>query len=103
LVFDTIRPVMMPVAARPGPPATRCGSDYAELSREVKQAGLLNRRPGYYTAKIGVNLLLLAAGWAAFALIGRSWWQLLVAVFLAVMFIQTAFIGHDAGHQQIAA
>ena len=29
-------------------------------------------------------------------------WQLLVAVFLAVMFTQTAFIGHDAGHQQIS-
>ncbi|GAA2603224.1 acyl-CoA desaturase [Actinomadura fulvescens] len=78
------------------------GSDYAVLSRRVKQAGLLDRRPGYYSFKIGVNLLLLAAGWAAFALIGRSWWQLLVAVFLAVMFTQTAFLGHDAGHQQIS-
>jgi fatty acid desaturase len=103
LVFDTIRPAMMPVAARRGPPATGRGSDYAELSREVKRTGLLNRRPGYYTAKIGVNLFLLAAGWTAFALIGRSWWQLLVAVFLAVMFTQTAFIGHDAGHHQISS
>jgi fatty acid desaturase len=92
----------MPVETLRGPPATGRGSDYAELSREVKQAGLLNRRPGYYTAKVGGNLFLLAAGWAAFALIGRSWWQLLVAVFLAVMFTQTAFIGHDAGHQQIS-
>ena len=55
MVFDTIGPVMMPVAARRCPPATGRGSDYVELSREVKQAGLLNRRPGYYTAKVGVN------------------------------------------------
>ncbi|MEU5876994.1 acyl-CoA desaturase [Spirillospora sp. NPDC047279] len=72
------------------------------LSRTVKRAGFLDRRPGYYSLKIGVNLLLLAAGWAAFALIGRSWWQLLVAVFLAGTFTQTAFLGHDAGHQQIS-
>lgn len=79
------------------------GSDYAALSREVKQSGLLRRRPGYYSVKVGANLLLLAAGWTAFALIGQSWWQLLTAAFLAVMFTQTGFIGHDAGHHQIAA
>jgi fatty acid desaturase len=81
---------------------TRRGSPYAELSRKVKHAGLLRRRPGYYGVKIGLNLLLLAGGWAAFALIGRSWWQLVVAAFLAVMFTQTAFLGHDAGHQQVS-
>jgi fatty acid desaturase len=37
-----------------------------------------------------------------FAVLGRSWWQMLVAVFLAVMFTQTGFIGHDAGHRQIS-
>jgi fatty acid desaturase len=93
-------------AGRPGAPlplpATGPGSDYAELSRRVKQAGLLQRRPAYYSIKIGVNLFLLAGGWAVFAVLGRSWWQMLVAVFLAVMFTQTAFIGHDAGHRQIS-
>lgn len=69
----------------------------------MKQSGLLRRRPGYYSVKVGANLLLLAAGWTAFALIGQSWWQLLTAAFLAVMFTQTGFIGHDAGHHQIAA
>jgi fatty acid desaturase len=53
-------------------------------------------------SRSGVNLLLLAGGWALFAVLGRSWWQLLVAVFLAVMFTQTGFIGHDAGHRQIS-
>ena len=82
-------------------PATGPRSDYAQLSRTVKEAGLLRRRPVYYSLKIGLNLVLLAAGWAAFAVLGRSWWQMLVAVFLAVMFTQTGFIGHDAGHRQI--
>jgi fatty acid desaturase len=100
MITDAIRPDQP--RAHGGPPGTRRGSPYAELSREVKRTGLLDRRPGYYSVKVGVNLLLLAAGWTAFALIGRSWWQLLIAAFLAVMFTQTAFIGHDAGHHQIS-
>jgi fatty acid desaturase len=78
------------------------GSDYAQLSRLVRGAGLLHRRRGYYAVKIGANLLLLFGGWAVFFLLGRSWWQMLVAVFLGVMFTQTGFIGHDAGHRQIS-
>jgi fatty acid desaturase len=86
----------------PSSPAVTAGSDYAELSRAIKRAGLLRRQPVYYTIKIAANLLLLAGGWTAFAVLGRSWWQLLVAVFLGVMFTQTGFIGHDAGHRQIS-
>jgi len=86
----------------PGTPALVAGSDYAELSRAVKRAGLLRRRPAYYSIKIAANLLLLAAGWTVFAMLGQSWWQLLVAVFLGIMFTQTGFIGHDAGHRQIS-
>lgn len=81
-------------------PAGR-GSDYAELSRQIKQEGLLDRRPAYYVAKVGANIVALAAGWTAFAMLGQSWYQLLVAAFLGVVFTQLAFIGHDAGHRQI--
>ena len=51
--------------------------------------------------RIGLNLALLAAGLVAFAVIGESWWQLLIAAYLAVVFTQIAFVGHDAGHRQI--
>src|SRR6202020_2478317 len=43
----------------------------------------------------------LVLGWAAFLVIGNSWWQLGVAVFLAIAFAQTGFLGHDAGHSQV--
>jgi fatty acid desaturase len=76
-------------------------AEYTQLSRQIKQAGLLERRRGWYVARIGLNLALLATGWAAFAIIGESWWQLLTAVYLAVVFTQLAFVGHDAGHRQI--
>jgi fatty acid desaturase len=77
-------------------------TEYTQLSRQIKQAGLLDRRRGWYAAKIGSNLALLAAGAVAFAVIGESWWQLATAAYLAVVFTQIAFVGHDAGHRQIS-
>lgn len=83
--------------------APRQASDFAQLAAQIKQAGLLARRRGYYFTRIGVNLVVYAAAWVAFALLGDSWWQLAVAVVLAAMSTQLAFIGHDAGHKQIFA
>jgi fatty acid desaturase len=83
------------------PSPTARWSDYTKLSRQIKQAGLLDRRHGYYTAKLVLNLGLLVAGGVAFVALGDSWWQLLVAAYLAVVSTQVAFVGHDAGHRQI--
>jgi fatty acid desaturase len=90
-----------PEAAPPSAAGNPRGSEYAALSRDVRQAGLLDRRLRYYFWKIGLTALALAAGWTAFALIGNSWWQLAVAVYLAVVFGQLGFLGHDAGHHQV--
>ncbi len=76
-------------------------SEYTQLSRQIKQAGLLDRRRGWYATRIGTNLALLAAGWVALAVLGQSWWQLLTAAYLAIVFTQLAFVGHDAGHRQL--
>ncbi|WP_159944973.1 MULTISPECIES: acyl-CoA desaturase [unclassified Nocardiopsis] len=80
----------------------RRGSEFAVLSRAVSEHGLLRRRRGHYAVRITITLSLLLAAWTAFVLIGPSWWQLVTAAVLAVLFTQTAFIGHDAGHGQIA-
>jgi len=87
----------------PKPPSLSRGSDYAELSRQVRQAGLMDRRPWRYAGRITLTVALLAGGWTAFVLVGNSWWQLAVAVFLAVAFTQLGFLGHDAGHRQVCA
>ncbi|MFC4030091.1 fatty acid desaturase family protein [Streptomyces polygonati] len=81
------------------------GSEFAPLLRQIKDAGLLKPRKGYYALMAGGNLLALAALWAAVALLGGggSWWVLALAGPAAVLSARTAFIGHDAGHQQIAA
>jgi fatty acid desaturase len=87
-----------------GPTSSPTGrwGEFTQLSRQIKQAGLLDRRRGYYAAKIALNLALLVAGGAAFAILGDSWWQLVTAAYLAVIFTQVAFVGHDAGHRQIS-
>ncbi|WP_408637764.1 fatty acid desaturase family protein [Nocardia bovistercoris] len=79
------------------------GSDYAVLAREVRRAGLLHRRRRYYLYKTTAVTLAYLGGWVAFVLLGESWWQLGVAAFLAAVFAQFAFLGHDAGHRQIFA
>ncbi len=92
-------------AAAPGPdggqPGPRRGSEYAQLSRQVKLAGLLERRSRYYAWKIAATAAPLVAGWVIFVLVGDSWWVLAVAVLQAVIFTQVGFLGHDAGHRQI--
>jgi hypothetical protein len=68
--------------------APRRGSDYAELLTRVRQAGLLDRRPAYYTYRIALGVVLLIGGWTAFVLVGDSWWQLVTAGYLAAVFTQ---------------
>ncbi len=81
--------------------ASRAG--FRDLALQVREAGLLDRRPGYYGVKIGLTIAAYAAGWAAFVVVGNSWATLGLAAFLGVMFTQLGFIGHDAGHQQVFA
>src|SRR5207248_1178160 len=61
------------------------GSDFAELSRQVKQDGLLKRRGGYYARKIAANVGLFGLGVAVFVILGDSWWQLGAGLFFALL------------------
>ncbi|WP_460726102.1 fatty acid desaturase family protein [Nocardia heshunensis] len=91
--------------ATPGPagavPAR--GSEYSVLLRRVREAGLLDRRTRFYGWRTALTATAFVGGWAALWLIGNSWWALIAAAFLAAVFAQLAFLGHDAGHQQIFA
>jgi fatty acid desaturase len=71
------------------------------LARRVRAMGLLDRRPGYYRAKIALTIFAFFAGWVLFAMAGNSWIALAVAPFAGVMFTQLGFISHDAGHNQV--
>lgn len=75
--------------------------EYLELRRRVAEKGLLDRQYGYYAINILAALAALALGVAVIILAGRLWVQLITAAFMAVVFMQFNFIGHDAGHRQI--
>src|SRR6266498_193899 len=74
---------------------------YAELKRRIKQKGLMDQQPTYYTYKILFTLSLLAVSLTILLVAKHTSLQLLNAVFLAFVFAQIGFIGHDLGHRQI--
>jgi len=96
-------PAAAPTPAAGGRPAAADPStaSFHALARQVRKTGLLDRRPGYYWAKITLTILAFFAGWALFVLAGDSWAALAVAPLAGMMFTQLGFIGHDAGHNQV--
>ena len=77
------------------------GDQYAELKRMIKQKGLLEQQPVYYTLKILSTLALLAVGIVLLPLSNHFWLQLLDAVYLGFVFTQLAALTHDIGHRQV--
>jgi fatty acid desaturase len=76
-------------------------NEYAELKQLIKQNGLLEKQPKYYTYKILSILALLALGVAFLLLVNNFWLQLVNAAFLAFVYGQIGFLGHDGGHRQV--
>jgi len=73
------------------PLTDRRTSDYARLSRLVKDAGLLERRRAYYIWRIVLNAALASVAGLALVLARDTWWELLVAGYFAVVSTQFAF------------
>ncbi|HVX20287.1 MAG TPA: acyl-CoA desaturase [Acidimicrobiales bacterium] len=77
--------------------------DFRTLALQVRAAGLLGRRLGYYLAKIALTLGGFALSWLVFFALSPSWAVLGVAAFLGLASAQLGFVGHDAGHGQVFA
>ncbi|WP_342002038.1 acyl-CoA desaturase [Microbacterium sp. LWH7-1.2] len=76
---------------------------YTEVSQVVRETGLLRRAEWFY-ALVGVGLLLGFGGVVTgFVLLGQTWYQLLMAGALGILFTQVAFLAHEAAHKQILA
>ena len=58
------------------------------------EAGLLDRRFGYYSLMIPLTVGAFAVGFVALILIGSSWWALAVAGFLGLAVVLTARFGN---------
>jgi len=69
--------------------------------KQIKTRGLMGGTTRYYVVT-GVGLLLATAAIVTgLALLSHSWWALVLAPLLAVVWGQVSFIGHDAGHHQL--
>ncbi|MBT1610974.1 acyl-CoA desaturase, partial [Curtobacterium flaccumfaciens pv. poinsettiae] len=75
---------------RPATGARKGTSTYSALLAQVKENGLLRRRTGFYWALFSALVGSLALTWVAFAFLGDSWFQLIVAGALGVLFTQFA-------------
>jgi len=82
------------------PPTTQ---SYSALLHTVRDQGLLRRAYGFYGLLVGALALALGGAITGFVLLGDSWFQLLIAAALGLIFTQFAFLGHEASHRQIAA
>jgi fatty acid desaturase len=82
---------------------TRERSDYAVLKGRIREAGLLEKQPWFYTRSICAKLALLAGCIAVFVLFRNPWVQAANAAALAIISGQLGFQLHDAGHRQMFA
>jgi fatty acid desaturase len=78
-------------------------STYNVLLARVRDAGLLERRRGFYIAMFTVVTACLAAAVTGSLLIGDSWFQLLIAAGIGLIFTQYAFLAHETAHRQVFA
>lgn len=74
---------------------------YTDVAQIVRETGLLTRARWFY-ALVGAAIAVgFGACIAGFILLGDSWFQLLIAAALGILFTQVAFLAHEAAHRQI--
>jgi fatty acid desaturase len=76
---------------------------FQQLSAAANDAGLMNRRYGFYWSMMIGWVLALAVLLVCVVVIGDSWYQLIVAALVGVVLAQIGFLAHEATHQEIFA
>ncbi len=95
----TLGPVRQTYAGTADFPPTAAA--FRAVSQTTRELGLLRRTPVFYGA-VGAALVVAFGGCVAgFILLGDSWFQLLIAAALGIVFTQVAFLAHEAAHRQI--
>jgi fatty acid desaturase len=80
---------------------TQVNREYAQLKHLLKNKGLLEKQPVYYTYRIALLLVLLLVGIVSLVLFRNFWLQMFDAVYLAFVFTQIGLLSHEAGHRQM--
>ena len=79
----------------------RVTQPYAELKRRVEAAGLMRKRPGYYTLMLVTNTVVFGAWFWSLTVVHSVWGTVLAAAFLGFSSGQLGFQLHDSGHRQM--
>jgi fatty acid desaturase len=78
-------------------------SEFAALLTTVKEAGLLRRSKRFYGITFGIITIAMIGAWVGFAMLQGTWYLLLIAAALGIIFTQYAFITHELSHRQVFA
>jgi fatty acid desaturase len=76
-------------------------SDFAGLLSSVREAGLLRRRRLFYVGNFLIVTVAMAGAWLGFVDLRGSWFELLLAGAMGILFTQYAFMGHESAHRQV--
>lgn len=75
---------------------------YIELKKEIEANGLLTHTPLYYFHNFLINSLLLAIFFGVVVYFNNWYVAVFMAIPIAFVFMQFAYLGHDAGHRAIS-
>src|ERR1700730_5886177 len=99
----SLSPLLTDVSQREGETPVANQNDYASLKRRIQDAGLLDKRPGYYALSISTTLILFVAINFDLFTIGTLRGEVLAGVALGIVSGQLGFQLHDSGHRQMFA
>ncbi len=98
-------PDLSPARARRGDAVraelARRTRSFTELAGAVRAAGLNGRTRWFYFAVFGALVAATAGAFTGLVLLRDSWFTLLIAAVLGILFTQFAFLGHEASHRQV--
>jgi len=94
-------PTVRIVKTRRGGDSKNPTTEYSSLLHTVRNLGLLKRRTGFYWMVFSILVVATAGAVTGSVFIGNSWFQLIIAAVLGVIFTQFAFLAHEASHRQV--
>jgi fatty acid desaturase len=94
-------PVVTIFKTKPRGDKASATSEYSALLHTVREAGLLQRRRGFYYLMFGILTAALGGVVTGSVLLGESWYQLILAAILGIILTQFAFLAHEAAHRQV--
>jgi fatty acid desaturase len=87
--------------ARPRQSPNQVVNSYVTLLKQVRDAGLLRRRRGFYITLFAMLMTAWAGTWTGLILLEDTWFQLLIAAGMGMVLTQFSFLAHEAAHHQI--